>query len=93
MDTAAKALLHGANTAFDFADVAVSGDDVESDWQEVASKAFEFVVGVYITDVKTARRIKFDDGSDFAEQSVFAAIVDEGDRPVSDTARDAVKKQ
>jgi hypothetical protein len=53
----AEALLNSADRAFDFAHVAIGGDDDHGDGVDVVTDAFKFVVGMNVAYGETTRLV------------------------------------
>jgi len=59
VDGGARTLLHRPNGSFYFADMVISGGNVEPGREDVVSDALKFHVGVQIGDVETPGLVHF----------------------------------
>jgi hypothetical protein len=65
MDRRPETILDGLDRALHFPNVAVRGDNVESNWSDVISYTLEFVICMDILDDKTPSLVDADDGGKF----------------------------
>ena len=62
MRAGTDAFLDGAVGSFDFANVAIGGDDLEMGRRKVGTYALKLLVTVNVTDIESAAGIETDDG-------------------------------
>ena len=70
MDAGAQEVLDGAYGAFDFADVAVGGNDVHFCWFDGVSDALEFAIGVHVLCAKGPVAVDLDRRQDAFKDSL-----------------------
>ena len=92
MCAGANALLNGPDGPFNFANMTVGGDNIESDGKEGVSDALKFVVSVNIADGETARGIGVYDVGEAGKHGIAAPVGDGEHCAVAEVTRDGVKE-
>ena len=84
VDTGTQAFLDGTDRPFDFPNMAISGDHVQNDGEDVVPKALKLIVHVKVTDKKTAGMIQLEDGMSLAQNCLERTIGDWSNGPETD---------
>ena len=92
MDTRAKAIFDRLHGAFDLADVAVGGNDVEFSGFDGGADALKFAVGVYVLDAEGPVAVGLDCCQDAFQDSLVAAVGGGDDGAISQITRDGVQE-
>jgi hypothetical protein len=92
MNAGAKALLNGADGAFDFAHVAVRGHNVSDNGEKVLADAVEFVIPMQGRNGETTTSVGFEDGSEGVENGVAVAVRHERGGAITNVSGDGVEK-
>lgn len=90
MDGGAEAVLVSANRAFDLAHVAVRGNDVKGDGEQIGADALELVIAIKIANCQAACLVDADGIRGGAEDSGLGSVRNWSDRTVADAPRNGV---
>jgi hypothetical protein len=87
-----KTLLDGADGPLNFANVAVSGNNVKVNVREMVADAFKFMIAVDVAEKETALRILVDDGSERTNNGGPGPVGDWCNGAEAKVARNGVKE-
>ena len=92
VNTGTQTLFHGANGAFNLTDVAVGGNNIEGNRENLFVDAVKLIIGVHPTNAETTKGVGLENGRKVGENGAFVAIGDRSSGAVAQVAGDGVEE-